>query len=290
MIARTTGLVLMALSTVAAADQLDTITRQFPRRGERVVHIELNLGAGQVFLFRGLRDLAADVRVMFDQDKHTATVTYEKIDSEEGKLTLTSRRRKDTILRHFDLRASRENIWRVELSPRIAYTVQGNLGAVSGELDMTGLPIDGLDLDIGASTLSILFNEKNPGHIPRMRIDAGASRLTLKGLGNAHFDRLDLNGGAGQFTLDFAGDLDHHAAVELSVGVGTITLAIPQTVGAHIEASDGVLSSVTLEGDFKEVREDEYQNQSHGKTKGQLEIDLDAALGGVTIKEIEEED
>ena len=61
--------------------------------------------------------------------------------------------------------------------------------------------------DVGAGDLTILFNARNAGHIPGMRIKAGAAKLALRGLSNANFDILDLNGGAVQFTLDFSGDL-----------------------------------------------------------------------------------
>ena len=289
MISLLIGIILLMLPYACGADDFDTLIKQIERHKEKSVEIELDIGIGQVYLFKGMKDLVADVRVMYDRDEYQASLVYEEIDPKHGKLSLTSRQRKDTILRHFDLNVTQENVWRVELNPKIAYTIKGDLGAIKGELDFTGLKIDGLDLDMGASTLSILFNAKNKGHIRRMRIGAGASKLRLEGLGNAHFDRLDLNGGVGQFTLDFSGSLDHHAEVELSMSFGSTTILIPREIGAYIEASDGILSSVLVDEDFNEDHRGEYTNESYGHTKGEIQIDIDATFGSITIESIENE-
>lgn len=284
------SVLLLALSPAVRADRLDVLTEQVARHGERRVEIELSLGAGQVFVFRGLRDLVADVRVMYDGDEHTVSVAYEEVAPQVGRLTLISNQRKNALIRHLGLQRAEGNIWRVELNPEIVYTFQAHLGLAQGEFDLTDLRVDGFELDVGAGDLTVLFNARNQGRIPEMRISAGAAKLALRGLSNASFDALDLGCGAGQFTLDFSGDLRHSARVELSIGLGTATVRIPEYVGARIDASDGILSSVSAKGDFSEVRKGVFANDRYGQLDARLDVDIDAAFGSVKIEEISQQD
>jgi hypothetical protein len=74
----------------------------------------------------------------------------------------------------------------------------------------------------------------------------GASSLKLTGLGNANFTSLAFKGGAGSFTLDFAG-LQRDASVTVDAAASQVTLIIPAGARAHVLLSGG-LTNVDAQG------------------------------------------
>ena len=60
----------------------------------------------------------------------------------------------------------------------------------------------------GASDNVVSFDAVNPVNMTKLDYTTGASTVTLKGLANANFDIMSFTGGAGTYTLDFAGTLN----------------------------------------------------------------------------------
>jgi hypothetical protein len=54
------------------------------------------------------------------------------------------------------------------------------------------------------------------------------------GLANANFSTLTFSGGAGNYTLDFSGDLQRDAVVTINSGFGNLSLVIPENVDAVV--------------------------------------------------------
>lgn len=137
-----------------------------------------------------------------------------------------------------------KNEWDLRLgSVPMALTVQG--GAYSAEYEFGGLALTGLTIKDGAADVTVNFSEPNLEEMAFLRYETGASNITMLGLGNANFSTLVFKGGAGNYRLDFSGDLQHDATVTIQTGVSNITLVIP----------DGVAAEVTIEG---------LSNVSHG--------------------------
>jgi hypothetical protein len=68
-----------------------------------------------------------------------------------------------------------------------------------------------------------------------LRYSTGASTVKLIGLANANFSTLTFSGGAGNYTLDFSGDLQQDAVVTIDSGLGNLSLIIPEGVNANVK-------------------------------------------------------
>ncbi|HRF49520.1 MAG TPA: toast rack family protein [Anaerolineales bacterium] len=124
-----------------------------------------------------------------------------------------------------------------------------NAGAYQGNLKLGAVPLRRLEINDGAATANVRFDELNPEEMTELIYKTGASTVTLTGLANANFETLRFDSGAGSYTLDFSGDLQRDATVEISSGVSTLTLIIPE--GTHaIVTSDSALSSITTTGEW----------------------------------------
>ncbi len=80
-------------------------------------------------------------------------------------------------------------------------------GAYKADYQFGGLALTKLTVKDGASQSVLDFNSPNASEMSLLRYETGASQVTLTGLGNANFESLEFNSGAGNYKLDFAGSL-----------------------------------------------------------------------------------
>ena len=74
------------------------------------------------------------------------------------------------------------------------------------------------------------------------RYETGASQVTMIGLGNANFSTMIFDSGAGDYKLDFSGELKRDATITISTGLSNLRLFVPKGVQATLTAETGVSS------------------------------------------------
>ena len=107
-------------------------------------------------------------------------------------------------------------------------------GAYDGTLELGGLSLKTLTVRDGAANVELSFLEPNETEMSILRYETGASDVKLTGLANANFSTLTFSGGAGNYTLDFGGELQRDAVVALESGFGNVSLIVPADVDAVI--------------------------------------------------------
>jgi hypothetical protein len=115
-------------------------------------------------------------------------------------------------------------------------------GAYDGTLELGGLSLKSLEVKDGASDVDLSFSEPNPIEMSILRYATGASDVRLTGLANANFSTLTFSGGAGNYTLDFSGDLQQDAVVTVDSGLGNVSLIIPQGVAAKVTVESAAVN------------------------------------------------
>jgi hypothetical protein len=282
--------VLLVAGTVFLASSLsfgregDTkkINRTIEFKGEKSLTVEMDFGGGIIELEENNTGNILDAEIEYDPDKVDIDVDYRKI-GDRGKLYLDSEFEDG----HLDFDTD-YNYWHLGFTSKIPIDFEMDIGACEAEFDFTGLKISNLDLDLGASSTEIIFRKPNPQRISKINIDVGASELKIEGLGNANFDRLSFDGGVGDFTLDFRGELKHKAYVDIDVGLGSLTILLPENIGVRIQEEGSFLSSFSIDADeFDEVESKVYESENFGKTEGELIFDIEIGLGSVEIEFID---
>ncbi len=112
-------------------------------------------------------------------------------------------------------------------------------GAYTGEFEFGGLALTSLTVQDGAATVNLSFSKPNKAEMNILRYETGASTVKLTGLANANFGALDFSGGAGDYTLDFSGELQRSATVSIDAGLCNIILIIPEGVNAVVTVDSG---------------------------------------------------
>ena len=133
------------------------------------------------------------------------------------------------------------NEWDLKLGEApLDLTVQA--GAYEGNLELGGLALTSLTVRDGASHVDLSFLEPNQTEMSLLRYETGASDVKLTGLANANFSTLTFSGGAGNYTLDFTGELQRDAVVTVESGFGNLSLVIPENVDAVVTVESAAVN------------------------------------------------
>lgn len=153
-----------------------------------------------------------------------------------------------------------------------------NAGAYNGRFELGGLALTSLTVKDGAAQVELSFSEPNLAKMTVLRYETGASNVTLSGLANANFSTLMFSGGAGDFKLDFSGELAEPGTVNISAGAGSVQLIIPKGVNAKVTV-ESALVSVNSSSNWSQSGND-YTQSGAGPA---LTIIVKMAAGNLTI-------
>lgn len=245
-------------------DITEQITVAAPDSEETRLHI--SFGAGELRLSPG-----AEAALV------TGTVTYNlpnfKPEVTEAGGTIELKQGDIKSLNVGDFR----NEWNLNLglSPM---ELEINAGAYQGRYEFGGLALTGLTVKDGASDVILSFSEPNQADMAVFRYETGASNVELTGLANANFSTLIFNGGAGNYTLDFSGELGQAATARVETGFGDLKLVIPKGLDARVTVEGAAVNINHSSGWAQNDRT--YTQDGSGPT---LTIIVKMGAGNVTI-------
>ncbi len=151
-------------------------------------------------------------------------------------------------------------------------------GAYKGTLDLGGLSLVNLSVSDGASQAEVRFDEPNLAEMDRLSYKTGASEVKLINLANANASRVSFDSGAGAYTLDFSGELQRDLSVDVSSGVSTIKIIVPEGVPCRVTI-DGGLNNVSPSGTWT-ISQNVYEKDGAGP---RIDIALEMGLGNLEL-------
>lgn len=171
-----------------------------------------------------------------------------------------------------------ENTWELGLTTALPLDLTIEGGASENNFDLSGLNLTNLKITQGASDTTVRFDAPNPGVIEDFSFTTGASSARIIGLGNANFQSMTMSAGAGNYTLDFTGNLLRDSVVDVKAGVSNFTIVIPSGMSAVV-MNKGTVSNVNTQGTWL-VTDQSYTTLNEGFT---LTINLDLSVGNVNL-------
>jgi len=142
-----------------------------------------------------------------------------------------------------------ENRWDLQLGSS-PMELDLSAGGYQGDFELGGIPLHELRIREGAADTRVSFSEVNPVTMNTLRYDTGASRASLSGLANANFQEMDFRSGAGDYRLDFSGQLQQDADVSIKSGLSKIVIVVPEGTPATLIFQGG-LTNVDLGGGWR---------------------------------------
>ena len=176
------------------------------------------------------------------------------------------------------INGSIKNEWNVSITNHpIELSIMA--GAYSGDFEFGGLALTDLHVTDGASNVNLKFSTPNSSLMNAFRYETGASNITMEKLGNANFQTMIFQSGAGNYSLDFSGVYQHDASVFIETGLSRLIISVPEGVQAEVNI-EGLLSKVITSGSWQESG-DEYILEGQGP---KLIFTIETKAGTVTLK------
>ncbi|MCK9409696.1 MAG: LiaF domain-containing protein [Bacteriovoracaceae bacterium] len=282
---------LFSLGVVAA----QTVHREVKKTDEKEVHVKIESSFGSVNIEKGneekvvrvhyrRKDKGRDPNLNIDYSVHKGIGELYLEMHPEGSEVRSSDDGDGGVHVNADVNFHADE-WYVELVEGIPLYLDVELGAGKSDFDLTGLMVNDLSISTGASSSKLDFDEMNRGEIKNLRIESGVSKFVANNLNNANFRKLDFEGGVGTYYLDFGGELKRDVKVDINVGLGTMTVAVPRNIGLKIRYEDSWLSNLSLDDDeFVRKKKGIYESQNYYEAEGKMDISIESGLGNVKIK------
>ena len=264
---------IMSLSVAdAARGQNRTVTMSRQVGNERSVEVNVQYGAGRFSVGPAEAGVLYHMQVEYDEDVFRPFAEYENNSLRIGTETLGRRVRfgRDRTHGKMELALSRD----------VPMDLSMDLGAVQADIDLGGIRLTRLDIEVGASRTLIDISEPNPETMSRANMDVGAAEFTVLNLGNLNARRIDIDAGVGDIELGFTGDWRQNAEVSVDMGLGSLVLRFPRGLGVRLE-KDTFLTSFDSEGLVK--RGDAYYSLDYDDAEYQITVDIDAAFGSIRV-------
>lgn len=242
----------------------ESITVSDPKSDD--TQVTLSFGAGRLTLAPGAENLV------------DGTVVYNVPDLKPEVRTNDG----DIEIRHGDFNGlppfeDLKNEWNLKLGAAPMDLII-RAGAYDADLELGGLALKNLTVQDGAASVQVSFDEQNTTEMSMLRYETGASDVTLSGLANANFSTLAFSGGAGNYTLDFSGELERDGVVTIEAGFGNLNLIVPDNVDARVTVESAAVNINRPSGWAQ--RGQEYVQRREGPT---LEILVKMAAGNLNI-------
>lgn len=100
-------------------------------------------------------------------------------------------------------------------------------GASDVHLDLSGVPLHGLDIKAGAGKIDLVISRPNPVEADEVSLRMGAGALDATGLGNLAASRLRADSGAAGVSLDLGGELRRHMDARVTAGMSGVRITVP---------------------------------------------------------------
>lgn len=274
-----TIILVLAMASMACGLQMDL--PQIPTAGPAVTEevnvpvpsgsgtpiLSLGFGAGELYLNAGGEGLVSG----------TATYNVEalkpivSVNGSVVKITQGNTRGFNAIPQDF------KNIWDLKLgSSPMDLTIEA--GAYKARFELGGLALTNLTVKDGASDVRLSFTSPNAADMGILRYETGASNVIVEGIGNASPASLIFKCGAGNYTLDFSGQLQRNITGHIEAGLGNVTIAIPSGVPAQVTVESG-LSNISA-GSGWQVNGDTYIQEGTGPA---INLIVDIGAGNLTL-------
>jgi hypothetical protein len=241
-----------------------------PDTGEPV-DVSIGFGAGELELQAGAGSVLIEGTASYNIDdfKPEITVTGNNVRLETGDLEITGI---PTFNDDFI------NQWSLQLG-NVPMNLIINSGAYRGEMDLGGLSLLSLEVTDGAADVDLRFSEPNQAMMDTLRYQTGASSVQLRGLGNANAEMVIFKSGAGDYTLDFSGDLQRDMDVTIDSGMSSIEIIVPSGVPVEVRY-DGGLSNIDYSGDWQRSGNDYFQDG----TGPEIIININLGAGDLRLR------
>ena len=279
-----TLLILIPIIIFSAEDERLRIKKNAPRTKEKSIAVFIDYGNGYIDLGKTNSNNIFEGEFVYSE--YRPHIKYEIVGG-EGRLNIKfsgkvkkdeedeSSKRINTLNKLYD------NELLLNLNREIPLTLDLELGVVKGEMDLGGMNIKDIDIEVGVSKATIVFDEPNQTLMETFTIEGGVGKMSISKLGNANLEDFNFEGGVGSYELDFTGDYKRDVSADIEMGMGKLKIYLPRYIGTRIQVDKSFLSSFSVDEVYKSG--DIYYNDKWDKSKYSLDLSVEAGVGKIEV-------
>lgn len=156
----------------------------------------------------------------------------------------------------------------------------------AGEIDMQlgGLKIAEMALETMAGEVNLDFDEPNRMEMSSLDLNTKVGESKFIRLGNARFRDADINGGIGELTIDFGGEMAKDAVARVDLDIGETAIILPREAGTKLSVSKFLfLSHIDLP---YELRQDGryYFTENYDQAERTFQLRVSSGLGECRVE------
>ena len=249
---------------------------EVPYAGEKRLAADLEIGLGEVRLGRAASGQLVQAEIALSKAGLEPEFSY--VPEGDGGRVAISMAGEGTL-------RGGKNRWDLRLTDAVPLALTVELGMSNAQLDLSGFRLTALSVEAGMAEATLRFDRPNPETLETVDISAGMAEFKALGLGHARFRRLDFEGGAGRFVLDFRGDaLLPGAVADLELGMASAEVILPAGRPVIIEAEEGWGSEIDVPIGFVKRGEGVWHSPEAASPAEALTIHTEVGAGSVRFR------
>jgi len=272
-------------------DSGDLDRYDIPYQGEKKLIIDLDFAFGSLNIRPSdNEDYIMRAGMTYIKESLKPSLEYE-VKGNKGKLQLGTKDNDHNFsLKEFNRmkEANNENEWRLEFIKSIPSSYSIDFGAGDGNMDFSGMAINDMDFELAMGDVELFFDEPNQIKMKEMSVETGLGSFEARGLGNANISNFTLECGLGSSYLVFNGEFIGVMRADISVGLGSVDIELPENVEVEIRSNSSFLSSTDFDN-FDKVGSGLYRSENWGSDAidAKIIIDLSVGMGSANVSWID---
>ena len=204
------------------------------------VEVFLDLHEGEFEILPGNPGEGIRIEADFDSGIYTLKQIHsfaQNADEESTERVKIQFHSKYSMLRRLmsDGKIQPKNDVKIYLPPDMPIHLRGDISIGECDMNLTGIPLTGIDLKLTLGDHHLRIDEPNPLQMDKATIYASKGEFDLDGMGNAHFETLDLKGSMGELSVDMTGDYEKDGSLKTRFRMGEVRVLLPETVKLDVK-------------------------------------------------------
>lgn len=255
-------------------------------QGEVELAATFDIALGNVTIGRADDGYLFQAEVLLENNKLIPDFDY-RVSDGKGRLNvdLTTVKDKKDAVGLPDLGKAKETEWNLYFGDQVPVDLQMDLAGTSSDLDLTGVPLSRLRLQIEASKGSVRFDRPNPVDMDYLSVESGASEVAVRRLANARAEHMRFEGGMGKFTLDFTGDrpIRPGAVADIEIGMASLDITLPSRSPVILYVPDSWFCRVDVPNGYVKQDKGVYHSPDFIAGADAFTVKVEAGLGRVNF-------
>ena len=256
-----------------------TVEESFSADRDELMRVRIILDAGSLKVTSSNSRTRGNATIHYYRRGLNALVNF---DQERNRLTVQLESDKFEFLK----RDEKSDKWG-EITILLPYDVHIDLNAKvkAGDIDfdLGGMHITDVSLNNWAGAVNVDFSDENQEIMHSFEVTSSFGEVKLHNLGNAKFEKAEINCGIGDLVIDFSGTHLHGSYANIDLDVGKTTITIPQYLGIKLALEKAwLLSHTNLHGLFSKKGR-YYYSKSYDEDGETLFLSISPGFGELQI-------